>query len=106
MKRTSSTHRWRTWYDLPLASRGKRVSASRTLSPECPRLVGGDGVGDQLHEVGCCIEGGGVARAFDLLCCGGGYGPLPPSGSGGRCCWGCGRVAAHNGDRNIREIGR
>jgi hypothetical protein len=56
MKRTSSTHRWRIWYDRSVASRGKDGQCLRA-SPEGPTLFGADGLGDQLHGIGCCIEG-------------------------------------------------
>jgi hypothetical protein len=98
-----SANRGRTQRSLNLVSRRSRRFG---LSPECPTLFGADGVGDQLHEIRCCIERGGVAGTLNLLRSRSGNGRCQRASQADDVVGAPGAVAAHYGDRNIREIGR
>jgi hypothetical protein len=52
------------------------------------------------------IEGGGVAGIFDLLRSGSGDGRCQGAGQADDAVGAAGAVAAHDGDRNFRKIGR
>ena len=106
MKPTSSTHPWRTWYDRSLTSPGKDGQCLSALSPERRTLFGGDDAGDQLHEIERCIEGGGVAGTFNLMRSGSGDGRCQGAGQADDAVGAACALAAHDGDRNIRQIRR
>jgi len=83
------------------------MSASASpLSPRCATRFGGDGVGDELHEVGWCVEGRCVTGTIDLLRSSSGYGSGERSSQADDVAGATRAVAAHHGDRDRREIRR